>query len=199
MSARSWSPAAGDDSFNPRSPYAVREAVRALHHDRLSRGVRPTCQQWILFKPRVRPAGRHVRHAQGDARCGGDLSPGVRNTSSWEPDGSATGDMRRSLSRLVADAPAARARTISSSRPARRIRSVSSARSHSGVGRNSERHVRIDEQYFRPTEVEALRVTPRRRSEPWLGARTKFQELVRLMLEARSGRGWVDAGVLSHA
>jgi GDPmannose 4,6-dehydratase len=53
------------------------------------------------------------------------------------------------------------------------------------VGLDWERHVRIDERYFRPTEVDELCGDPSK-AERVLGwrARTHFGELVRIMLEA---------------
>ena len=52
------------------------------------------------------------------------------------------------------------------------------------VGLDWERHVRVDERYFRPTEVDELRGDPSKARER-LGwePRTTFRDLVRLMLE----------------
>ena len=54
--------------FNPRSPYAVRQGLRAPHHGRLPRGVRAARLQRHPVQPRVAAPGRHVRDPQGDAR-----------------------------------------------------------------------------------------------------------------------------------
>ncbi len=61
------------------------------------------------------------------------------------------------------------------------------------AGLDWERHVRVDEQYFRPTEVEQLRGDASK-AHATLGwtARTKFHELVALMLEHDLAGAGVD-------
>ena len=95
----------------------------------------------------------------------------------------------------VADAPAGRARTTTSSRPARCTRSASSSRGRVRlVGLDWQEYVRIDQRYFRPTEVDHLLGDASRRARARLGPDHPFRELVRIMLEAdlrrraRSGR-----------
>jgi len=53
------------------------------------------------------------------------------------------------------------------------------------VGLDPEKHVKIDQKYFRPTEVEALLADPSR-AEKKLGwkAKIKFSELVKIMVDA---------------
>lgn len=53
------------------------------------------------------------------------------------------------------------------------------------AGLDAEKHVRIDQKYFRPTEVEALQADSRK-SEQKLGwkARIKFTELMKIMVDA---------------
>jgi len=66
------------------------------------------------------------------------------------------------------------------------------------VGLDWERHVRIDERYFRPTEVDELCGNPSK-AERVLGWRptTRFHELVRIMLEAALRSAGIDpAGVV---
>jgi GDPmannose 4,6-dehydratase len=68
----------------------------------------------------------------------------------------------------------------------------------SAVGLDWERHVRVDERYFRPTEVEELRGDASKASSV-LGwrATTTFRDLVLLMLEYDLADAGVEAGVLS--
>jgi GDPmannose 4,6-dehydratase len=68
------------------------------------------------------------------------------------------------------------------------------------VGLDWERHVRVDEQYLRPTEVEELRgdASKARRVLGWK-ARTTFGDLVRLMLEHDLVEAGVDDRVLANA
>jgi GDPmannose 4,6-dehydratase len=67
------------------------------------------------------------------------------------------------------------------------------------VGLDWERHVRVDERYFRPTEVDELRGDPAKARERlgW-AARTTFRDLVRLMLEHDLADAGVDAAVVAH-
>ena len=66
------------------------------------------------------------------------------------------------------------------------------------VGLDWERYVRVDEQYFRPTEVEELCGDPSkaRRQLGW-AARTNFRDLVRLMLEHDLAEAGINAGALT--
>ena len=60
------------------------------------------------------------------------------------------------------------------------------------VGLDWEEHVRFDERYLRPTEVDALIGDPSKAAEPcWAGTRARPPELARLMVDAEpspSGR-----------
>jgi GDPmannose 4,6-dehydratase len=66
------------------------------------------------------------------------------------------------------------------------------------VGLDWKRYVRVDERYFRPTEVEELCGDPSK-AKHQLGweAQTNFRDLVRLMLEHDMAEAGVDAGVLT--
>ena len=65
------------------------------------------------------------------------------------------------------------------------------------VGLDWERHVRVDERYFRPTEVDEL-CGDASKAERVLGWRPKvtFHELVRLMLEADLREAGIDPGTV---
>ena len=66
------------------------------------------------------------------------------------------------------------------------------------VGLDWERHVRVDEKYFRPTEVDELRGDASKAREQ-LGwePRTTFRELVRLMLGHDLPEAGLDPGVIT--
>jgi len=67
------------------------------------------------------------------------------------------------------------------------------------VGLDWEQYVRVDERYFRPTEVDELRGDGAKAAER-LGwrPRTDFRALVRLMLEHDLAEAGVDGGRLAH-
>jgi GDPmannose 4,6-dehydratase len=73
------------------------------------------------------------------------------------------------------------------------------------VGLNWEDHVRFDERYLRPTEVDAL-IGDASKAERSLGWKATIHtpELARIMVEAdmkalaHGGRAWIDEPVLSN-
>ena len=67
------------------------------------------------------------------------------------------------------------------------------------VGLDWERYVRIDEKYFRPTEVDELRGDPSKAREH-LGwePRTTFRDLVRLMLEHDLADAGSESGIIAN-
>jgi GDPmannose 4,6-dehydratase len=68
------------------------------------------------------------------------------------------------------------------------------------VGLDPAKHIRIDERYFRPTEVDELQGDPSKARQV-LGWRPKvtFHELVRLMLEADLREAGIDPTAVMHA
>jgi len=68
------------------------------------------------------------------------------------------------------------------------------------VGLDWEHHVRIDERYFRPTEVDELcGDASKARGRLGWEARTTFRDLVRLMLKHDLADAGIDAGVVTGA
>jgi GDPmannose 4,6-dehydratase len=68
------------------------------------------------------------------------------------------------------------------------------------VGLDPQKHIRIDERYFRPTEVDELQGDASKARQV-LGWRPKitFHELVRLMLEADLREAGIDPTAVMHA
>ena len=68
------------------------------------------------------------------------------------------------------------------------------------VGLDWEHHVRVDERYFRPTEVDDL-CGDASKAAAILGwrARTTFHDLVRLMLEHDLADAGIETGVVTGA
>jgi GDP-mannose 4,6-dehydratase len=70
--------------FYPRSPYAVRQALRLLDHRQLPRGLRHVCLQRHPVQPRKPGARRNLRHPQDHPRAMARIKRSAcRTASTW--------------------------------------------------------------------------------------------------------------------
>ena len=147
-----------DTPFYPRSPYGAAKVYALLDHPELPRGLRHVRGQRHPLQPRVAPPRRDVRDAQDHPRRRARSRPVSRSTSTWATSTPcATGATRRSTSRACGGCSRPTSPTTTCSPPARATRCATSWRrpsTHAGL--DWEKHVRFDERYLRPTEVDAL-------------------------------------------
>ena len=144
--------------FQPRSPYAVAKVFAHWMTVQYREAYGLLAAQRDPVQPRVAAPRRDVRDPQGHARRRRHPGRPADHALPRQPRRPARLGLRPRVRRGdVADAPAAGARTTTSSPPARCTRSASSCEVAFGlVGLDWETHVRIDERYFRPTEVDEL-------------------------------------------
>ena len=190
-----------DTPFYPRSPVRGREAVQLLDHQELPRGLRHVRGQRHPVQPRITPPRRDVRHPQDHPRGRRDQGRHAGPRLHGQPGRRPRLGVRRRVRRgHVADAAGRRARRL---RPGHRrgitVRDfLEIAFEHAGL--NWEDHVRFDERYLRPTEVDAL--DRRRVARPhdklgWVPT-VDGRELARLMVDAdiealeHAGSPWID-------
>ena len=145
--------------FNPRCPYAVSKVFAHFMTVDYREAYGLHASNGILFNHESPRRGgtfvtRKVTRAWPAILAGTQEHLFLGNLDAQRDWGYAEGVRRGD----VADAPAARCRTTTSSRPARCTPCASCARWRSAwSGLDWERYVRVDERYLRPTEVEELR------------------------------------------
>ena len=179
--------------FHPRSPYAIAKVFAHWMTVQYREAYGLHASNGILFN--------HESPRRGGTFVTRKVTRGVAAILAGKAGAAVPGQPRRPA-RLglrarvrrgdVADAPAGPSPTTTSSPPARCTRSASSCEVAFGlVGLDWERHVRIDERYFRPTEVDELcgDASKARARARLARRRSRSHELVRLMLEARPAGG----------
>ena len=144
--------------FYPRSPYGAAKVYAYWMTRNYREALRPVRRQRHPVQPRVAAARRDVRDPQDHPRGGADpgRARGARSTSATSTP-SATGATRRSTSRACGGCCRPTSRTTTCSRRAATSPSATSCvTAFEHVGLDWEKHVRFDERYLRPTEVDAL-------------------------------------------
>ena len=168
-------------------PVRVCQALRPLADDQLPRGVWPVRVLGHPVQPREPPAGRVVRHPQGDAWSRADQGGPAEEARHGQPGGQARLGIRRRLCRGdVVNAPAGDSPTTTSSPPARPTPCASSSRWRSP---HSTSTTAISSssitKYTRPSEVDVLLgdATKARKVLGWK-PKVDFPGLVKMMIES---------------
>ncbi len=184
------------------SAIAVRcgEGVLVLDHQELPRGVRDLCRERNSVQPRISAARRNIRNSQDHASGGADQA-GLENDlymgnldaiRDW---GYAPEYVEGMWRMLQADEPDDYVLATGGNYSVKDFLTV--AFEHAGL--NWEDHVRFDERYLRPTEVDAL-IGDAGKAEQKLGwkATVHTPELARIMVDADiealkcEGKPWID-------
>ena len=177
------------------------QSGRALVCRELPRSVGHAHLQRHSVQPRIAPARRNVRDAQDHPRAHAHQSGTAEETIPGKPGRAPRLGLRRRLrGRHVADAAAAGARRLR--RGYGRIAFGARISGSDGVafsGWTGPQCVETDPRYFRPTEVDFLEGTPRKRARSWVEATVSFRELAAMMVEhdlelARQERTLTEAG-----
>ena len=183
--------------------FAVRrgQGLRLLDRPQLPRGLRTVRGQRHPVQPRVAPTWRDLRDAQDHpgSRPDQGRARGARSTSATSTP-FATGATPRSTSRACGGCCRSTSPKTSCWRRAATSPSATSwstAFEHAGL--DWEKHVRFDERYLRPSEVDAL-IGDASKAEAKLGwkAQVDTEQLARIMVDAdiealkHEGRQWID-------
>ena len=175
----------------PAQPLRVRQGLRPLHDRQLPRVIRPLRQQRDPVQPRVAPARRDVRHAQGHPRRSRRSSRGCRSASTGQPRRQARlGVTRRSTSRRCGGCSSSPSRTTTSSPRAsalgpRAVRGrVRPRRAGLGAIRSHD-----DKRFGRPRSTRSAATRRRHIASGWEPLRVRFADLIGLMLEHDLRRG----------
>ena len=187
--------------FHPRSPYAIAKVFAHWMTVKYREAYGLHASNGILFNHESPRRGgtfvtRKVTRAIAAILAGAGRAPLPR-----QPRRAARLGLRRRVRRGdVADAPAGRAGRLrhrhrrDAHGPGARARSPSASSASTGSS-----YVRIDERYFRPTEVDELcgDASKAARRARLAAARRRFHELVRLMLEADLREAGLDPAAAS--
>ena len=151
-------PADRNHAVPPAQPVRHRQGLRPLDDRQVPRGLRPARQQRHPVQPRIAAARRDVRHPQGHAAAIARIIAGetdqlyLGNLDARRDWGYAAEYVEAMWRMLQQDDPDDYVIATGEMHSVRELCEVAFAL----VGLDWERHVRVDERYFRPTEVDQL-------------------------------------------
>ncbi len=194
-----------DTPFYPRSPYAAAKLYSYWITKKLSRGVRHVCRERNPVQSRITASWRDFRDPQDNSRscCHQDRAAGARLYGQSRLDSRLGGyapEYVEGMWRML-QAPEPDDYVLATGTGITVRDFIEEAFAHAGL--DWRIHVRFDERYLRPTEVDALIGDPSRARDrlSWVPT-VHGRELARLMVDAdiealkHAGQPWVDKVLL---